>query len=299
VAEVLRRRSHEDRPGLYLVKGVQPRPFALDFRSFGDVAVGRFTGFAEDLSASRDEADRVPAGVMVDIVTCGRYRLKQDGRDSEVRPGDAAVYFNRMPFETQGQDPLTTSSLMVPEPTLARHIGDVTRLAGLVLPREGVALRLLNGYLGSLRLDDASDDGAFRAMIGRHLVDLLVTAIREVDLPDAPATDSRAARLAMVKRMIEASAHVPTFNLQRVATRLGCGERAIQLLFEEAGSTFTGTLMEVRLTLARARLLDPAHDHLTIRAIAESAGFSNHEHFNRAFRRRFGETPGSIRRTSA
>jgi AraC-like DNA-binding protein len=136
-------------------------------------------------------------------------------------------------------------------------------------------------------------------MIGGRLVDLLVAAIDEAATPDAPATAPRAQRLAMVKQMIAASAHVPTLNLQRVATRLGCTERAIQLLFEAAGSTFTGTLMEVRLTLARARLLDPAHDHLTIRAIAESAGFSNHEHFNGAFRRRFGETPGTVRRTSA
>jgi len=45
-------------------------------------------------------------------------------------------------------------------------------------------------------------------------------------------------------------------------------------------------------------LTDPSHLHLAIIDIAFAVGFSDVSHFNRTFRRRFGETPSGIRAAS-
>jgi AraC-like DNA-binding protein len=42
-------------------------------------------------------------------------------------------------------------------------------------------------------------------------------------------------------------------------------------------------------------LTDPHHLHLAIIDIAFAVGFGDVSHFNRTFRRRFGETPSGVR----
>jgi AraC-like DNA-binding protein len=46
-------------------------------------------------------------------------------------------------------------------------------------------------------------------------------------------------------------------------------------------------------------LTDPHHLHLAIIDIAFAAGFGDVSHFNRMFRRRFGETPSGVRAASS
>jgi AraC-like DNA-binding protein len=298
--EVLRRRTHEDRPMACLVTGDDAPPFDLTVHGLGDVAVGRFSGVAHAIEAPRDETDRAAAGIMVDLVTAGGYVLDQGGRIVSVTPGSAVICVNRMPFRAWGTETVSTLSVMVPEPLLSRRLGDVTRLASVVLPSSGAAVRLLGGYLRGIFADITPGDAAGRAMMGRHLVDIMTAAVEESvgHAALAPPSDTRAARLAMMKRFIDANAHLPNFNIHRVAAHFACTERSVQLLFEEIGATFSGTLMERRLSLARERLSDPRNDEATVRAIAESAGFSDPAHFTRAYRRRFGETPGATRSRS-
>jgi AraC-like DNA-binding protein len=72
---------------------------------------------------------------------------------------------------------------------------------------------------------------------------------------------------------------------------LGLSRRYIQQLLEETGQSFTERLVERRLERAFAMLTDPRRLHLAIIDIALAAGFSDVSHFNRVFRRRFGDTP--------
>jgi AraC-like DNA-binding protein len=72
----------------------------------------------------------------------------------------------------------------------------------------------------------------------------------------------------------------------------------VQLLFEEDGETFTDYVMEQRLVSAYRMLREERFRHLTIAAIAYRAGFGDLSHFNRNFKRRFGDTPSEIRRVA-
>jgi AraC-like DNA-binding protein len=50
-----------------------------------------------------------------------------------------------------------------------------------------------------------------------------------------------------------------------------------------------------RLARSDAMLTDPHHLHSAIIDIAFGVGFGDVSHFNRTFRRRFGETPSAVR----
>jgi AraC-like DNA-binding protein len=70
------------------------------------------------------------------------------------------------------------------------------------------------------------------------------------------------------------------------------------MLFEEDGETFTDFAMEQRLASAYRMLRGGQFCHLTIAAIAYRAGFGDLSHFNRYFKRRFGDAPSETRRVA-
>ena len=87
----------------------------------------------------------------------------------------------------------------------------------------------------------------------------------------------------------------PDFDLDNVAATLGLSQRYLQRLLEETGKSFTEHLAERRLQRAHAMLTDPRFAHLRIIDIALAAGFGDVSHFNRLFRRRFGDSPSGVR----
>jgi transcriptional regulator GlxA family with amidase domain len=71
--------------------------------------------------------------------------------------------------------------------------------------------------------------------------------------------------------------------------------RSVQAAFASADQTFTRWMLAERLDLARERLADPAWAHRSIDRIASGSGIRDTSGFHKAFRSRFGDTPGAFR----
>jgi AraC-like DNA-binding protein len=177
--------------------------------------------------------------------------------------------------------------------TLVRHPED---LAGHKV-RPGPALRLLHGYLRSLTALEEPPPPDLAPIIGTHLLDLAAAALG----PTAEARDiiaSRGVKAARLRAILsEVARHFsdPNFELDNIVVALGLSRRYVQQLLEETGHSFTEHLLERRLERAFAMLTDPRFLHLPIIDIAFAAGFGDVSHFNRMFRRRFGDTPSGVR----
>jgi AraC-like DNA-binding protein len=134
-------------------------------------------------------------------------------------------------------------------------------------------------------------------IIGGHLVDLVAAALG----PTAEAAEIiakrgvKAARLRAVDAEIARRFSEPNFDLDDIVGTLGLSRRYIQRLLEETGQSFTERLVKRRLERAFALLTDPRCLHLAIIDIALAAGFGDVSHFNRVFRRHFGDTPSGVR----
>ena len=87
-------------------------------------------------------------------------------------------------------------------------------------------------------------------------------------------------------------------SLAGLAARQGVTQRHVQMLFESDGTTFSRFLLDQRLKRAHRMLGNPLLAAQTISAIAYEAGFGDLSHFNRAFRRHYGETPSDVRARS-
>jgi len=108
----------------------------------------------------------------------------------------------------------------------------------------------------------------------------------------------KAAKLQAILAEVAQRFGDPNVDLNNVAGALGMSRRYVQKLLEETGKSFTEHLAACRLERAFAMLTDPHHLHLAIIDIAFAVGFGDVSHFNRSFRRHFGETPSGVRAAS-
>jgi AraC-like DNA-binding protein len=144
--------------------------------------------------------------------------------------------------------------------------------------------------------DQAS--GSLAALTASHLRELAAHLLNpRSDLArNAPFGALRAARLEAVLNTISANLLKPWLSAAKVGQKLGLTGRYVQKLMEGVGLSFSHYVRDLRLDEARRLLSNPRADHFRITDIAYAAGFQDLSYFNREFRRRFGETPTSMRK---
>ena len=168
------------------------------------------------------------------------------------------------------------------------------------VPRDAEALRLLTRYLRLFDDELSLKTPELRRLMVDHVYDLVALALGPTR--DAAATANgqglRAARLNAIKTEILNGLNSHKLSLAGLAARQGVTQRHVQMLFESDGTTFSRFLLDQRLKRAHRMLGNPLLAAQTISAIAYEAGFGDLSHFNRAFRRHYGETPSDVRARS-
>lgn len=270
---------------------------ALRFDRFGDVSVGTINAGRRRTTTTQAQANRNAEGVMLDIVWSGRYRYEGPTKTIELLPGDAVFAPNNVSDIMTAIEPAELRAVHIPAQFVEHVFGDVSSTTGRVLRHEQPESRLLSAYLQAVHQTAGLNDPKTREIIGQQIVDLVITAVGRTH-SEAIATAERglkAARFKLASDEARRRLSEPMLNAQRVAEKMGLSERYVQRLFEENGLTVSQFIMDERLKRVRRMLLEPAQDHRHISDIAYGAGFSDITHFNRAYKRRFGEAPGMAR----
>jgi AraC-like DNA-binding protein len=221
----------------------------------------------------------------------GHMALRQGGQEAVPDVGDGMLLVYRQPSQLSFQE-ATYLSLRVPLHALAMLV-DVEAAAGRRIKGETAALVLLRHYVASL--PEQMVDPTLAGLVATHVHDLMALAIgatgegREI----ARGRGVRAARLETIKADLARDA---SQSIDEIARRQGVTPRYVQILFEEAGTTFGEFVTARRLDVARSMLRSPRYAEWSIAGIAFESGFRDLSHFNRRFRRRFGVTPSEFRR---
>lgn len=162
------------------------------------------------------------------------------------------------------------------------------------LPGDNPGLRLLDAYLTALfSLQQECD----LALVTLHIRDLALSVLGVRGDVQALVRERgvQAARQAAALAAIRARASEPGLTAEVVAAQVGLSVRYLHRLLESTGLTFAEHLLDRRLDCAVTMLRDSGSTHLKIGEIASRSGFSDISHFNRSFRRRFGDTPHGVR----
>ncbi len=105
--------------------------------------------------------------------------------------------------------------------------------------------------------------------------------------------------LSRALQMIDRKALDPGFGPKELAMELQVSPRTLQRHFGTIGETAGKRLLAVRLETAKARLneVSPENGQASIASVAYDCGFNDLSHFYKAFRDRFGVSPGAVRKS--
>jgi len=219
------------------------------------------------------------------------------GRETVVKSGEAVLVTMDAVGGVVNKGATRFTTMRFPRAALEAALPDLHDAMVRPTSADNPALQLLLNYISVLEDADAVTTPEKQASVVANLHDLIAFAVGATGehLERAKHRGIAAARLRAIKKDIRD--RLPDGNIvpAELASRHNVTPRYIQLLFEQAGETYSEFVVFERLAAAHRLLRDPAHQGRTIADIAFSVGFNDVSYFNRSFRRQFGKTPSDLR----
>lgn len=225
----------------------------------------------------------------------GSFSVTQFGNSVNLAPGDA---FLASCSEVSSFQRPTVGKLLcirLAFDTIASAVRNVHDASGRLIPRNTEGLRLLAGYVRLLDETDPLTSAKAQALVTNHVRDLLALTLGALSQDGNEPEGLRVARLSAIKTYIGKNASRHNLTAEEVAGRFKISERNLQRLFQNEGTTFSGFLLADRLAKAYEMLSDSRQGRRKIGDIAFTCGFGDLSHFNRNFRRRYGNSPAEVR----
>lgn len=222
----------------------------------------------------------------------GAARIRQNSHTIELQAGQWCGIRKDAPFAIEAPAHSRQLALALP----CRHLKDARN--ALEPWREARSFRRGAGHIlhaaASAAVVSAGRlaEGDVR-LLGTNLIGLLEIALRSehaleiVNLRE----ERRRAALDFIERHLANT----QLDVTSIARALGCSSRTIHKLFEGETLTVAREIWDRRLERCRLALVDPAMARRSITEIAHEWGFSDSQHFSRAFKHRFGSTPREYR----
>jgi AraC-like DNA-binding protein len=231
------------------------------------------------------------------LVSSGSIAVDQSGRRLDIAAGGVGLWQGGETGIARCGAGFSHVTLKLTRRDLEAMVPEADRLVMRPFGPDPAALTLLKHTLGGLAHIAPAAGPELQKLVAAHLRDLLALALGA--RPEAADVARRrglgAARLQAAKAFIRRHLARPDLAIHHVAANQQVSPRALQLLFEADGTTFSAFLLQERLALAHRLLTDPRVAERSIGAIALDSGFGDLSYFNRCFRRRYGATPSEVR----
>ena len=223
------------------------------------------------------------------------------GRELQLGPGEAVLFSCSEPRSITLPSRFEAITIKVPRMALGPLLREADSCFARAIPANSGALGLLIRYLKILSEESSTATPQLQELAVTHVYDLLAIAVGATR--DAAETARRrgvrVARLHAIKTDIGEHLSDENFSIAGLAARHRMTPRALQMLLEETGKTFTEFLRELRLERARQMLMSLRFDHQRVIDVAFACGFGDISHFNRTFHARYGAAPSDIRAARA
>lgn len=256
-------------------------------RAHATSAVGSRT--AEAIARDREQAFFVFANV-----GGARKVASQAGRDMVLDEGAITLLDHTRPHWTLAPDGGSAVAIVISGADVAAsglQLGDRTGRS----PADPGAARLLLRYALGLIADPlAGPDG--EALAAHHLTDLVGLAFGARDRRGDRIRSAAAARARLILAAVRRRAMEPDVDAASIGRDLGLSERTVQVLLADCGTSVGREIEAARLRRAYELLHGIEPTAATVAAIAFDCGFNSVSTFYRAYRARFGCSPGEARR---
>lgn len=221
----------------------------------------------------------------------GSYRLEQDTRSVELRPGNITLYDVRRPHSIDCRAQFSKLIFKVPGDAVRARIPLVERLTARRIPTNAGAGAVAASCLRGLLHNAPEMTTQEAARLGDCMLDLLAVAVGAGSDSASGTGGKRYASLRKLQASVETHLHDGGLDAPRFAAMAGMSVRYANELLAGEGTSLMRYVWERRLERARETL--SASPQITIAELASRWGFKSAAHFSRAFSARFGRAPSA------
>lgn len=280
----------------YRPRGSGPVHVKQQIRMMPNLTLGTFETSAIDAQRTKELIESDSNELLLIVAVAGTIHLQQSNDNCALQRGNIGLLDVTRPSSALNDG--TCIGIRLDRRRLLPFRHDVENLFAHPIATEHTHSEILLRYLEIVSSMEGRLDQQTSRLVEQHVVDLLgLTLGGSNDAAEmARRGGLKAARAHAIRRVIAENLHDPHLSLSRLAGQLRISERYLQLIFEEMGTTYTEYVLDQRLLIAKRQLSNPTAMSQRIADIALDSGFGDLSHFNRSYRRRFGETPSDTRR---
>jgi len=269
---------------------------SLESAPLGPIGVNRVLGSAQDVYRTRRAIAQSRENYF--YLLCkpdASWHCVQDGRIARLLPGDAVLVDSRRCYEFHFPSSADTISLELAPWWVESWLAEPAQALARRIDGQSGWGQALSGFMRQLSPETAAAPPLPAALLTDQLGALLALATHS----GIPARQAGAASLALKDRIADAVRQryaEPGLTAGAVAENLGISTRTLHRCLAGHALTFGQMLADCRLATALRLLSEPRFDRLHVAEIGRRVGIMDPSHFTRQCRRRFGRTPGQLRR---
>jgi AraC-like DNA-binding protein len=220
--------------------------------------------------------------------------FQHNGNEFTTGRGDLLLTDPTIPIDSRPRSVHDYRRWMLPRGWIEPHLPSVRRPLSVQFAGSHGINGLVQAYLHALNHAIDECDSAELPGVIDNFCRLLALACGGESGEQRAAT--RAAKLRQVKDYVALHLAEPNLTPARVADAMMISVRQLHLLFEPTGTSFAEHVRGRRLEECRAILESPSSRTRSVTDVAYAWGFNSLASFYRAFHRRFGVSPGTVRR---
>ncbi|MFK4651910.1 AraC-like DNA-binding protein [Bradyrhizobium japonicum] len=258
-----------------------------------------------DTRATDQEYDRTPAHVArgamdhFQITLCveGEMRFSSGRREVTMGPGAICLIDMAQPNRTVlrgGGSRTRLMAIILQRAMLAPRLAHPDSATATLLPSNHPHTRLLASHYAALTLPPEPEAGSAEATIDAIADIVAAAAGGTADIAAGVERAERHLYLAMIKRRIADNLETDALTADELCRHFQISRATLYRLFEADGG-LSHYVREQRLNFAFRQLISPSAEDTRLIDLAVGMRFSSDSTFIRAFRRKFGLTPGELR----
>jgi AraC family transcriptional regulator, positive regulator of tynA and feaB len=229
------------------------------------------------------------------LLTSGKYKLEQGGREVFLKPGDMTIYDATEPHRITTPDAFSKILISIPRKMLDQRLNNIGKITATQIPSaEGIGALTSSFIQSTVKQLEQFSKLQFQSL-SQPVVDMVTLSLGQVIENKLTTTSHRQIMLIRIKQYIKSVMNDPELNATKIAEATGLSKRYINNLFNEENTSLMHYLIEQRLELCRYYLSSVFSTHLSVTQIAMQHGFNNMSHFSRIFKKYYGYSPRAYR----
>lgn len=229
------------------------------------------------------------------LLTSGKYKLEQAGREVFLETGDMALYDATQWHKIIMPQAASKILISIPRHYFNQRVSNVSNLTAQKISAQSGVGAVASAYIQSLVNQlDSLERPAFLEMAA-PVLDMLTLSLNQLRPSSVNLSSSKSSTLFHVKRYIRDHCQNSELSPEDISEAVGLSIRYINNLFNTEDTSLMRYVTSQRLDLVHRMLGSQTYSHCSITELAMQSGFNNMAHFSRSFKTKYMMSPRQFR----